>query len=262
MSMFETFTAPKWQHKNPEVRMEAVEQLDDPDVLLQLVEADPDPQVQAAALARITDASALDMLVDRLTGDLQLQAKAQYLQQLLPSTDDLETISDDSLLLRIANLASDAALASRAIDRISSEDLRQDIACNHPVARIRLQAALGIKSLERLDELRLLARGHDKAVYRHCQSVLEEHEAAQQTASEQQAKVARLVEKAAQLAGSISSLDAANTHKMLAYQWQAVATAASPQQTEQFQADMAKCESRLGELAKESAQALAARNEA
>jgi hypothetical protein len=262
MTMFETFTVPKWQHKSPDVRREAVEQLDAQDVLLELIHTDPDAGVQAAALARITDPVALDTLLDSLSGDLQQQARTQRLRQLLPAEDGLAAIRDDALLVRIANLTDDATLADRAIECVSSEDLRMDLACRHPVAKVRLNAALGIKNLERLNELMLLARGHDKAVYRHCQAILEEHEAAQKAAQEQLAKVAQLVERAAKLAESISSLDAASSHKMLSYQWQAVAAAASPQQSEQFHNDMARCESQLAQLAKESAQTLAARNDA
>ena len=262
MSMFETFTAPKWQHKSPDVRREAIEQLDAQDVLLELINTDPDAGVQAAALARITDPVALDTLLDSLSGDLQQQARTQRLRQLLPEEDGLAAIRDDALLVRIASLTDDATLADRAIECVTSEDLRMDIACHHPVARVRLNAALGIKNLERLNELMVLARGHDKAVYRHCQAILEEHEAAQRSAREQQEKIFQLVERAAKLADSISSLDAASNHKMLSYQWQTVAAAASPQESEQFHNDMARCENQLAQLAKESAQALAARNEA
>ncbi len=262
MSMFETFSAPKWQSKNPDMRREAVEQLDAQDVLLELTNTDPDAGVQAAALARITDPATLDTLVDSLSGDLQQQAKTQRLQQLLPTEDGLAAIRDDALLVRIASLTDDATLADRAIECVTSEDLRMDIACHHPVTRVRLSAAQGIKNLERLNELMLLARGHDKAVYRHCQAILEEHEAAQQAAKDQREKVAQLVERAAKLVKAVTSLDDASSHKMLSYQWQSVAAAASAQQSEQFLNDMARCESQLAQLAKDSAQALAARNEA
>ncbi len=52
MSMLDSLNRPKWQHKDPEVRRNAVDQLDDQDLLLDLVKTDSDLTVQASALSR------------------------------------------------------------------------------------------------------------------------------------------------------------------------------------------------------------------
>ena len=99
MSLFDSLTGPKWQHSDPQVRKDAIEQLDDPDILLGLVASDPEPTVQAAALARISDADTLDRLIETLPQPLRQQARSQRLRQLLPSTAGLAGIEDDATLV-------------------------------------------------------------------------------------------------------------------------------------------------------------------
>ena len=42
MPLLDSFNGPKWQHKNPKVRIDALADLDDQNVLLELVTKDPD----------------------------------------------------------------------------------------------------------------------------------------------------------------------------------------------------------------------------
>ena len=64
--MFDSFNKPGWQHTKPEVRKAAIDELDDVAVLVELIHKDPEPEVQAHALARITDSDELDKLADTL----------------------------------------------------------------------------------------------------------------------------------------------------------------------------------------------------
>ena len=70
MSLFDSVSLPKWQHKNPETRKQAVSELDDQAILLELVKTDPDSSVQAAALARISTPVVLDELIESLATPL------------------------------------------------------------------------------------------------------------------------------------------------------------------------------------------------
>jgi len=56
MSLIDSFTKPQWQHRKPEVRKTAIDQLDDQTVLVDLVNADPDPDVRSHALSRVPSA--------------------------------------------------------------------------------------------------------------------------------------------------------------------------------------------------------------
>ena len=64
MSLLEPFSKPRWQHSKPEVRLAAVDELDDPAVLLEVLQTDEDPGVRARALSRIDCMETLDRLID------------------------------------------------------------------------------------------------------------------------------------------------------------------------------------------------------
>jgi len=259
MSLFDSIKGPKWQHGNPEVRREAIEQLDDQQQLLELATSDPDPAVQAAALSRITDPDILDGLIETLPHDLQQQARRQRLRQFLPSADRLAAIDDDEVLQRIISLGDDAGLIDGALARINSDQVRLQIASSHPVARVRLSAARGIESIDLLGELMQSAKGHDKAVFRHCKTLVDEHQAREMAAAERRVKILRLCEKAAELARTPHAPDYEASYRVLVGQWRALRDSASPAQQEQFGRDQAICAQHMVELADAHAAAEQAR---
>ena len=77
MTLLDSFTKPGWQHRKPEVRIAAIDQLEDETILLGLVNDDPEPAVRKHALSRISGSDALDQLIESLDQSLQGQAKAQ-----------------------------------------------------------------------------------------------------------------------------------------------------------------------------------------
>ena len=168
MSLLDPFTKPRWQHDKPNVRREAVAELEDPEILRRIVLEDPDESVRASALDRIGDEETLDRLIDSLSGDLQQQARRKRLQTLLAEPDNLGQIEDEAVLRRIVDLADDPGLLTAAMDRIQSVPARMELALGHPVARVRLSAAQGIDDIENLRELMNACRHKDKAVFRHC----------------------------------------------------------------------------------------------
>jgi len=248
MSLIDSLNRPKWQHHDPEVRKQAVDQLDDQDVLLELVNTDTDATVQARALSRITNPDTLDTLIDALPGALQQQAKSQRLAQLLPEPDRLASIKDDLILVKIAGLTDESELIAAAIAQVSSNDLRLDIASNHNRAKVRLHAAQGIQDIELLDQLIHRARGHDKAVYRHCKTLLDEHHGLQRAEAERKEKTLQLMQKAMELAKAVDSPEYKSRYQTLQQQWKTVQEWAKPAQEKQFQHDLAICADRLAHL--------------
>ena len=248
MTMFDSLNRPKWQHKDPEVRRNAVGQLDDQDVLVELVKTDSDSTVQASALSRISSPDTLDKLIDTLPGALQQQARTQRLQQLLPDPDRLATINDDVILVRIAGLTDDPELLAAAIARVSNNELRLEIASSHTLAKVRLHAAQGIEDIELLDKLIHRVRGHDKAVYRHCKTLLDEHHSVQKAEAERKEKILQLAQKAKELAKAVDSPEYQGRCQVLEQQWKTVRDWAKPDQIEQFQHDLAICSDRLSHL--------------
>ncbi len=248
MSLFDSLNRPKWQHKDPQVRRNAVDQLDDQDVLFELVKMDADSTVQAKALSRITSPDTLDTLIDTLSGALQQLARARRLAQLLPDPDRLATINDDVILVRIADLTDDPELLAAAIAQVRNKELRLDVASNHTLAKVRLHAAQGIQDIELLDQLMHRARGHDKAVYRHCKTLLDEHHSVQTAAAERQEKILLLTQQAKELAKAVDSPEYKGRYQLLEQQWQTVKNWAKPAHRKQFQQDLAICSDRLSHL--------------
>jgi len=251
MSLFDSLTGPKWQHSSPQVRKDAIEQLDDQEILLELVASDPDPAVQAAALARISDADTLDRLIEALPQPLRQQARSQRLRQLLPSADGLAGIEDDATLEQIVRLGDDAELTGAAIARIGSDVVRLRIAGAHPIANMRLLAAQAIESIEVLGELMQCAKGHDKTVFRYCKTRVDEHQAKARADAETQQKIRRLCDRAKDLAEAIPAADHETHYRSLLAQWQMVRDLASPEQQQQFEREQARCAQRLAEMADE-----------
>ncbi|MBV1932532.1 MAG: DUF349 domain-containing protein [Porticoccaceae bacterium] len=262
MSIFDTLSRPKWRHKNPDIRKKAIAELDDQDLLLEVVKVDTDIEVQAAALARITDPNILDIIIDSLGDSLpeanQQQARSQRLKQLLPeqrstNSEQLANMSDDTTLIRIASLSNDTQLISAAIMQIEDEEFLKDVASNHALAKVRLQAAQGISNTTTLKALMTATKGRDKAIYRHCKTLLEQHHADQQLKAEQQRQIQKLAQAARQLTQAADSPEYKGRYHLLEQQWSTLGAFASFVQQEQFQQDLLVCAKRLASIAEAQA---------
>jgi hypothetical protein len=253
MSLFDSMRLPRWQHKNADVRLQAISEIDDQDTLLELVSNDPEPAVQSAALARIADPVVLEALIDKkLAASLQSQAKLQRLHQLLPQYADLPaeiaTISDEPTLLHIIRLCDELELITAAMDRITSDETRAELARQHPLAKARLHAAQSIGNLQVLNQLMQQSKGHDKAVFRHCKSVLDEAHARDRQAAGQQEKIGQLMVRMKDLSQSVDSPGYEGQYRSLVMQWLEVEVAATSEQKAAFLKDQAICAQRLIEL--------------
>jgi len=254
MSLFDAFTAPKWQHKKPEIRLQAIEELDDTEVLLELVRTDPDEKVRSAALARINGPDQLEQLIPVLTGALQQQTRSQLLNQLLPDPAAIATLDDESTLIRVAGLTDDPALVVAAIGQMKSQERLMKLAIDHPVAKVRLTAAEMISDIDQMQELMSQAKGHDKSVYRHCKNVVEQHQEQQQKKADQKERLNHLLQDMEQLVNEQATAGYKSRFLSLQQQWQNVAVHASSDQSERFQALVNKCETGLQDLARERAE--------
>ncbi|HET6565858.1 MAG TPA: DUF349 domain-containing protein [Xanthomonadales bacterium] len=246
MALFDSFKQPKWQHKNPEKRKQAVSELDDPQILLAMVCEDSDFAVQKAALERIDQPALLDELIGRkLAPPLLSQAKLQRLHQLVPQPEALETIRDEVALLHIIQLSENAELTAAAINRIENEQTLARLARQHSQARARLLAAQKIKSQEITSQLMQDSRGHDKAVFRHCKNLLDEAQAQEKAAAAQQDKIDRLLGQMADLARAEHSPVYEGQYRALVSEWRMVESTANNAQKAAFQENQAICGQKL-----------------
>jgi hypothetical protein len=248
MSLFESISKSGWEHSNPEVRMAAIDKLEDPAVLLELVMNDPESDVRSRALARITEAGQLDDLADSLTGELQAQARKQRLDQLLPDITALPLVSDESQLLRIASLADDPELIRGAIGRIHNPDVLMDTAVSHLVARVRLCAAQGITDSAQLQELMGRVKHKDKSVYRHCKDLLDERHASERAEAELQDRISQLAEDAAKLASGADTPEYTARYQTLQHRWEELRQHSSKKQCAGIDDNLEICLGRIDAL--------------
>ena len=251
--MFDSFNKPGWQHAKPEVRKSAIDELDDVAVLIELVHKDPEPEVQAHALSRISDSDELDKLADALPQPLQAQARSQRLKQLLPDVSQLSSISDEAILVRIAGLADDPELIAASIGQIKSPEVRMDLAINHPVAKARLRAAQSIEDIELLKELSHQSKHKDKSVFRHCKEILDNHHAREREESEHQQKIQQMAEDARVLSSCVDSPEYKARFQTLEYRWSQLKEHAGTEQRQPIEDDLKICAKRIEKLTEELA---------
>lgn len=246
---------PKWQHKDVAVRKQALANLSDEKTLVQIVHQDSDKGVRLLALSKIKSAQNLAEFLVSEQNDVRKQAQQQQLEKLLPnqSIDDLKSIDNDNDLVSIATYTQDESIRLEAINKLSDESIRLDIACNNPVAKVRLAAAQGIKQSGALSQLMQIAQGKDKALYRFCKEQLSASKAAEDAANTLQATIAGYITNAEQLAKSAYSPEYNGRLQLLKQNWSALNNQTAEQST-QFEVALAGAESILGQhLAEEKA---------
>lgn len=59
MGILDSLTKPKWQNKDWKKRLEAVKELDDQEILIDLAQNDPDKDVREAAVKKVNDKEVL-----------------------------------------------------------------------------------------------------------------------------------------------------------------------------------------------------------
>lgn len=199
MAFFKNFLKPKWQHDNPDIRRQAMTDLVSTEQLLTFIQQESEPELRQLAVERINDQNTLDELCSHNQTDVRETAQTRLLAMLLPDGQDISTITDSQVLMRIAGLTNDQSLRLAAIAGLTDEQERLQIASTHPVAKVRLAAAEGIQSPERLQQLLDHAQGKDKVVYRLCKERLATYKAEQEARDAQSRKIDHIILQAQQL---------------------------------------------------------------
>ncbi len=146
--MLSRFLKPKWQHKDPAVRLAGIATVEDEKTLFQIAREDTDAAVRKAAAEKL---SQIDHLLE-IHGDESLRTTVgQRLHQLLTEdskarlTSALEAFlrsnADPALLQSLAREANDPRLRQVAVDCLDDTDLLIDRAANDASADVRQCAA-------------------------------------------------------------------------------------------------------------------------
>lgn len=163
------FRRPRWQHRNPKIRCEAVASLAtaDPDehaILVSLAVDDPASVVRVAAVKRLV---ALETLRQRAQEDtdatVRETAQSRYCELLAEGCEVLDCASrvevlqacqDSRVLARVARLGREEAIRMAALEGLDDPVALEEIICNETVARVCQSAIERIRDeavLERLE---------------------------------------------------------------------------------------------------------------
>lgn len=174
---------PKWQHKDENVRAEAVAALRDAELskaLPKIARDDASEKVRWAALERLGDRQLLlqAALHDRADG-LRQQARRRLFKELLADSEGaaflplLAVIEDEEQLSRVASEARSLKLRRAALERINRSGWLADRALAEPDADTRAWIAQRLEPGPSLERLLEAARTRDKRVYKIAREKLE-----------------------------------------------------------------------------------------
>lgn len=262
MALLSTFFKPKWQHDNPDIRRQAIAGLTDTQELLSIIDNEKLDELRQSAIRQIKDEQILERLLSHQRQDVRNNARQHWLKQLLGDQQDLNRIKDNSTLVRIAALTDDQDLRLQAIECISDQQERLQLAMHNPAAKVRLAAAEGITSTEKLQQLLQHSQGKDKAVYRLCKERLNADKARQDIQQKQQQQIDHLLHQAQQLNRLGYNPEFNGRLQVLNKSWSPLQEQASPEQQQQINHELEQAAQLLAQHAEEESRQAAATEQA
>jgi len=243
---------PKWQHRDPEVRRQAIKALepDETEILCQIVREDESPDIRRLALRRLVDLDLLQQL-SKEDGDSQTCQLAQScLSELLAGTrktspalnvrmDFIARHPETGLLEFVALNGVETELRRSAQDRITEQTMLRNFAVNDAVVANRQAALERITDTSILEAVIRQTRKHDKQIHRQSQARLDAiHEA--------QERPARIKAECEQICTALEAMthggkwqEALDKLPSLVDRWQAIADEAGPEFLTRYELDHA-----------------------
>lgn len=248
--LFRRFFAPRWKHRDPAIRQQAVAQLDaqqsqDRERLERLI-TDPDAGVRQAALARLDDpAQLLDMQATRDSSELRARLLALLTGQadappLTTRLSLVERIDDKPLLTELALHADNQELRLAALARLDDEEALIHQACENGIAAVRHAAAERVTSEEGLAQLARRAR-RDKQVARLARDRLHRRREDAAQAKAQHIKRQRILEALEQHATHIWEPLYAGRYRHLQREWAQLPDLPNQEQERRYQEASLRC---------------------
>lgn len=212
--MLKTLFKPKWRHEDPEMRLEAVAELepDDP-ALATLAQEDADPKVRSAAAARISNPAQLKPIFDNDSDTNVREAALARCRRLLagqegdasPSSEQcrelLGQLDTPELWAHVALHADERELRAHAMEQIKEESVLGQIAINDSVGELRGAALDRVGDEAVLREIARASRNRDKGIARRAQQRLDE-------LAEQRERPERLRQQGEEIAQELEKLGA------------------------------------------------------
>jgi len=251
---------PKWQNKNKNIRLEAIESLDinleeDQIILLDLAENDTDLSVRSKVISKLSNSLQLIELHKKAKPDT-LPAIEQRLYELAnaQSLTLFDLILDIKLLTEMIIKSENPDTFIRGLARIEDPEALYDIATASKTNKIRQAAAELIESADQLTRLSVAAKSKDKSVYHIAKSKLAKLKAQQETQNAQQETLGKLLQSIEEHARTESSKLFKAKLNSLIVRWDELKKDADTAQQQRFNIASAICAEKQQQLNKEKTQ--------
>lgn len=225
---------PKWQHRNAQVRVVALQQLaaSDP-VLLQVAREDSDPSVRQQAVRRIGNLQSLFQLLADERDAAVREVCSKRLKRLLAGEEESESLAqrlqflgecaEEEITAYVLQHAVEAELRQAALARVNRPALLAEVVLNDPSAELRLAALERIDRRATLERVAREARGKDKQVARRAKERLEAART-EELRPQRQAEICEAVEALVQQGGGDLV-----SFRRLEEEWHSLLPAADPE---------------------------------
>ena len=225
---------PKWQHRNAQVRVAALQQLaaSDP-VLLQVAREDSDPSVRQQAVRRIGNLQSLFQLLADERDAAVREVCSKRLKRLLAGEEESESLAqrlrflgecaEEEITAYVLQHAVEAELRQAALARVNRPALLAEVVLNDPSAELRLAALERIDRRATLERVAREARGKDKQVARRAKERLEAART-EELRPQRQAEICEAVEALVQQGGGDLV-----SFRRLEEEWHSLLPAADPE---------------------------------
>lgn len=213
-SFLQNMFKPKWQHTDAQVRLEAINEALESDVILNLAENDSNLDVRLQALSLVSSLSDIARLFADKNKSVQLKARSLYIAIATGSEQPEDQIKNlmqvrskysnsTEILLTIACEASDAALSQAALDLVDDEAALFDFIMISNSSKARLKAAEKISISSMLKEIESHFKGKDKSLHRFAKNKLQAAIEAENQIQETKDKTASLLTQAENLSAQV-----------------------------------------------------------
>jgi len=251
---------PKWQNKNKDVRLEAIDTLDinlesDQEILLNLAQNDLNLSVRSKVISRLSNSAQLI--------DLHKKAKPETLpaieQRLYELANDqsltlFDLILDIKLLTDMIIKSDNPDAFIRGLARIEDNEALYEIATLSKTNKIRQAAAELIELEPLLTRLSIASKSKDKSVYHIAKAKLAKHKANHQAQEDLTQSLEKLLQSIEEHARTESSKLYEAKFDSLVSRWAALKKGADTAQQQRFDISSAICAEKKQQLINEKTQ--------
>ncbi|MEE2730070.1 MAG: DUF349 domain-containing protein [Pseudomonadota bacterium] len=259
--MFKNLFKPKWQSAKPQVRIQALQNLNVSDendfhILELMAKGDVENDVRLAAMKRIPQREKLLTLIKQEKDSGVRFAAIEHLISVLsdnatgldPVVRDMVRELDSHALAAIVEQTQSAELGTLALAAIADETVLETYAVKLPLAQMRQAAAERLHSEDVLERVIKASKGKDKSVWRICKDKLNGLRAEQQ----QEASIEQQIAELCQNLETLSRLPYDNLYgpklEHLQKQWQRMQHHADNEAVQRFNRAYALCKATIDDI--------------